>query len=165
MSPPPTAFVLCARLCPPPKPSFACGPVKGACPPSFDLTLSSSLLLSLSSSSLSSFWALTYYAVAITTSLDAPLPLSLCRRLYRHAAATIAAPTPVSLRLSLVPAVGCYIVTSLAAPVPLLLCWRLVRYLTMLLQHTIHLLLKSLSFHGKTMFKILLIRSHFRLGT
>ena len=66
-----------------------------ACPSSFDSTLSSFLL----SSSLSS-WDLTYYVMAIATSLDAPLPLSLCRRLYRHAAATIAAPTPVSLRLS-----------------------------------------------------------------
>ena len=66
-----------------------------ACPSSFDLTLSSLL-----SSSSSSSWALTYYVVAIATSLDAPLPLSLCRRLYRHAAATIAAPMPVSLCLS-----------------------------------------------------------------
>ena len=60
-----------------------------ASPPSFDSTLSSSLSLSSSS-----FRALTYYAVAIATSLDAPSPL------YRHAAAAIAAPTPVSLRLS-----------------------------------------------------------------
>ena len=66
-----------------------------ACPSSFDSTLSSSLLLSSSSSR-----ALTYYVVAIVTSLDAPSPLSLRRRLYRHAAATIAALTPVSLRLS-----------------------------------------------------------------
>jgi hypothetical protein len=82
----------------PPPPLFARGPVKGgrvACPLSFDSTLSS-LLLSSSSSS----WALTYYVVAIATSLDAPLPLSLCRRIYRHAAATIATPTPVLLRLS-----------------------------------------------------------------
>ena len=82
----------------PPPPSFAHGPVKGgrvACPSSFDSTLSSSLLSSSSSS-----WALTYYVVAIATSLDAPLPLSLCRRLCRHAAATIALPTPVLLRLS-----------------------------------------------------------------
>ena len=63
-----------------------------ACPSSFDSTLS----LLLSSSSLSS-WTLTYYVVAIATSLDAPLPLSLCRRLYRHA---ITPPTPVLLRLS-----------------------------------------------------------------
>ncbi len=66
-----------------------------ACPSSFNSTLSSSLsLLSLSSR------ALTYYVVAIVTSLDAPPPLLLRRRLYRHAAATIAALTPVSLRLS-----------------------------------------------------------------
>ena len=99
MSPPPTAFVLSARLCPPP-PSFARGPVKGggvACPLLFDSKFSSSL-----SSSSSSSWALTltYYVVAIATSLDVPLPLSLRRRLYRHAAATIVAPMPVSLRLS-----------------------------------------------------------------
>ena len=62
---------------------------------SFDSTFSSSLS-SLSSSS----WALTYYVVAINTSLDAPSPLSLRHRLYRHAAATIVAPMPVSLRLS-----------------------------------------------------------------
>ncbi len=66
-----------------------------ACPSSFDSTLSSSLSLSSSSSR-----ALTYYVVAIVTSLDAPPPLLLRRRLYRHAAATIAALTPVSLRLS-----------------------------------------------------------------
>ena len=98
MSSPPTAFVLFARLCHPPPPSFACGPVKGggvACPLSFDSKFSSSL-----SSSSSSSWALTYYVLAIATSLDAPSPLSLRRRLYRHAAATIVAPMPVSLRLS-----------------------------------------------------------------
>ncbi len=67
-----------------------------ACPLSFDSTFS----LSLSSSSSSSSWALTYYVVAITTSLDAPAPLSLRCRLYPHAAATIVAPMPVSLRLS-----------------------------------------------------------------
>ena len=66
-----------------------------ACPLSFDSTLS----LSLSSSS-SSSWALTYYVVAIATSLDASSPLSLRRRLYCHASATIVAPMPVSLRLS-----------------------------------------------------------------
>ena len=99
MSLPPTAFVLFARLCPPPPPSFARGPVKGggvACLLSFDSTFSSSLSSLLSSSS---YWALTYYVVAIATSLDAPLPLSLRRRLHRHAAATIVAPMPVSLRL------------------------------------------------------------------
>ena len=99
MSPPPTAFVLSARLCPPP-PSFARGPVKGggvACLLSFDSTFSSSLSSLLSSSS---YWALTYYVVAIATSLNAPSPLSLRRRLYRHAAATIVTPMPVSLRLS-----------------------------------------------------------------
>jgi hypothetical protein len=123
MSPPPTAFVLFARLCPPPpRPplSFASGPVKGggvASPPSFNLTLSSSLSLSLLSSR-----ALTYYVVAIATSLDAPSPLSRC------AAASIATPPPLLPRqrlshcASLAPAVGCCIVTSLAAPVPLLSC-------------------------------------------
>ena len=94
----------------PPPPSFARGPVKGgrvACPSSFDSTLSSLLsLLSLSS------WALTYYVVAIATSLDAPLPLSLCRRLYRHATATIAAQTPVLLHLSR--ASGCVVLVSLS---------------------------------------------------
>ena len=78
----------------PPPPSFARGPVNGggvACPLSFDSTFSSSLLSSLSTSS---SWALTYYVVAIATSLDVPL------RLYCHAAATIVAPMPVSLRLS-----------------------------------------------------------------
>ena len=52
-----------------------------ACPPSFDPTLSSSL-----SSSSSSSRALTYYVVAITTSLDAPslLSFSLRHHLYRH---------------------------------------------------------------------------------
>ena len=83
---------------PPPPPSFARGPVKGggvACPLSFDSLFSSSL-----SSSSSSSWALTFYAVAIATFLDAPSPLSLHCRLYRHAAATIVAPMPVSLRLS-----------------------------------------------------------------
>ena len=83
----------------------------------FDSTLSS--LLSLSSSS---FRALTYYAVAIATSLDAPSPLSRC------AAVSIATPPPLLPRqrlsrcASLAPAVGCCIVTSLAAPVPLLSC-------------------------------------------
>jgi hypothetical protein len=38
--------------------------------------------------------------VAIAIYLDAPSPLSLRRRLYRHAAATIIAPMPVSLLLS-----------------------------------------------------------------
>jgi len=38
--------------------------------------------------------------VAITTYLDAPSPLSLRRHLYRHTAATIVVPMPVSLRLS-----------------------------------------------------------------
>ncbi len=66
-----------------------------ACPLSFNSTFSSSLLSSSSSS-----WALTYYVVAIATSLDASLPLSLRRRLYRHASATIVLPMPVSLRLS-----------------------------------------------------------------
>ena len=82
----------------PPPPSFARGPVKGggvACPLSFDSTFSSSL-----SSSSSSSWALTYYVVAIATSLYAPSPLSLRRRLYCRAAATIVAPMPVSLHLS-----------------------------------------------------------------
>ena len=59
--------------------------------------------------------------------------LSLRRRLYRHAAATIAAPTPVSLRLSrasgwlLHPHLSCRAShnTSLVAPPPLLLCRRL----------------------------------------
>ena len=109
----------------PPPPSFARGPVKGggvASPPSFDSTLSSSLSLSSSS-----FRALTYYAVAIATSLDAPSPLSRC------AAASIATPPPLLPRqrlshcASLAPAVGCCIVTSLAAPVPLLSCRRLSR--------------------------------------
>ncbi len=66
-----------------------------ACPLSFNSKFSSLLLLSSSSS-----WALTYYAVAIVTSLDAPSPLSLRLRFYRHAATTIVAPMPVSLRLS-----------------------------------------------------------------
>ena len=110
---------------PHPPPSFAHGPVKGgrvACPSSFDSMLS----LLLSSSSLSS-WALTYYVVAIATSLDAPSPLSLC------ATASIATPPPLLPRqrlshcASLAPAVGCCIVTSLAAPVPLLSCRRLSR--------------------------------------
>jgi hypothetical protein len=70
-----------------------------ACPLSFDSMFSSSL--SSSSSSSSSSWALTYYVVAIATSLDAPSPLLLRRRLYRHAAATIVAPMTVSMRLSL----------------------------------------------------------------
>ena len=67
-----------------------------ACPPSFDLTLSSLL-----SSSSSSSRALTYYVVAIATSLDAPLPLlfslrccllSPRRRHYRHTNACLIAP-------------------------------------------------------------------------
>ena len=97
-----------------------------ACPPSFDSTLSSSL----SSSSSSSSRALTYYVVAIATSLDAPSPLSRC------ATASIATPPPLLPRqrlshcASLAPAVGCCIVTSLAAPVPLLSCRRLSRCLT-----------------------------------
>ena len=102
----------------PPPLSFARGPVKGggvACPPSFDSTLSSSL----SSSSSSSSRALTYYVVAIATSLDAPSPLS------RSATASIATPPPLLPRqrlyhcASLAPAVGCCIVTPLAAPVSL----------------------------------------------
>jgi hypothetical protein len=126
MSPPPTAFVLFAQLCPPPLPSFARGPVKGggvACPPSFD-----SMLSSLLSSSSSSSWALTYYVVAIATSLDAPLPLLLCRRFYRHAAATIATPTPVSLGLSRASGwllhrhLSCCASESLVVLVPLSLC-------------------------------------------
>ena len=97
-----------------------------ACPPSFDSTLSSSLL-SLSSSS----WALTYYVVAIATSLDAPLPLLLRRCLYCHATATIAASTSVSLRLShasgwlLHRHLSCRTSASLVVPPPLLLCRRL----------------------------------------
>ena len=88
-----------------------------ACPPSFNLTLSSSL-----SSPSSSSRALTYYFVAIATSLDEPSSLSRC------ATASIATPPPLSPRqrlshcASLVPAVGCCIVTFLAAPVPLLSC-------------------------------------------
>ena len=123
MSPPPNAFVLFARLCPlPPPPSFARGPVKEgsvACPLSFDSTLSLSLS-SLSSSSR----ALTYYVVAIATSLDAPSPLSRC------ATVSIATPPPLLPRqrlshcASLAPAAGCCIVTSLAKPVPLLSCRR-----------------------------------------
>ena len=62
--------------------------------------IDSTMSLLLLSLSLSSSWALTYYVVAIATSLDVPSPLSLRRRLYRHAAATIVAPMPVSLRLS-----------------------------------------------------------------
>ena len=124
MSPPPIAFVLFARLCPPsPPPSFARGPVKGggvACPPSSDLMLSSSFLLSSS-------WALTYYVVAIATSLDASSPLSLRRRLYRHTCLIV----PL-LRQRLVVALSpllprqclsCCAGTSLVAPPPLL--WRL----------------------------------------
>ncbi len=65
------------------------------CPLSFDSTFSLSLS-TLSSSS----WALTYYVVAIATYLDAPSPLLLRCRLYRHIAATIVTPMPVSLRLS-----------------------------------------------------------------
>jgi hypothetical protein len=108
----------------PPLLSFARGPVKGdgvACPPSFDSTLSSSL----SSSSSSSSRALTYYVVAIATSLNAPSPLSRC------AVASITKPPPLLPRqrishcASLAPAVGCCIVTSLAAPVLLLSCRRL----------------------------------------
>ena len=124
----------CTTLPPPPPPLFARGPIKGggvACPPSFDSTLSSFL-----SSSSSSSWALTYYVVAIATSLDAPLSLSLCRRLYRHAATTIAAPTPVSLRLSRASGwllhrhLSCRASASLVVPVPLSLrrsplLWRL----------------------------------------
>ena len=97
-----------------------------ACPSSFDSTLSSLL-----SSSSSSSWSLTYYVVAIATSLDAPLPLSLCRHLYRHAAATIAAPTPVSLRLSRASGwllhrhLSCRASTSLVVLVPLSLHCRL----------------------------------------
>ena len=115
----------------PPPLSFPRGPVKGggvACPPSFDSTLSSLL----SSSSSSSSRALTYYIVAIATSLDAPSPLSRC------ATASIATPPPLLPRqrlyhcASLAPAVGCCIVTSLAAPVPLLLCRRLSRSATSL---------------------------------
>jgi hypothetical protein len=86
MSPPPTAFVLFAQLCPPP-PSSARGPFKRggvACPPSFDSMLSLSLL--------SSSRALTYYVVTITTSLDAPSPLSLCRHHYCRANACLIAP-------------------------------------------------------------------------
>jgi hypothetical protein len=133
MSPPPTAFVLFARLCPPPaivrpwpRQRRRCG--MRACPPSFDSTLSSSL----SSSSSSSSRALTYYVVAIATSLDAPSPLSHC------ATASIATPPPLLPRqrlyhcASLAPAVGCCIVTSLAAPVPLLSCRRLSRSATSL---------------------------------
>jgi len=88
-----------------------------ACPSSFDSTFSS-LLLSSSSSS----WALAYYVVAIATSLETPLPLSLCRRLYCHAAATIAAPTPVLLRLSCASSgllhrhLSCYASASLVVP-------------------------------------------------
>ena len=56
-------------------------------PAVIDSTMSSSL-----SSSSSSSWALTYYVVAIATSLVVPPPLSLCRRLYRHANACLIAP-------------------------------------------------------------------------
>jgi hypothetical protein len=110
----------------PPPPSFARGPVKGggvACPLSFDSTFSSSLSLSSSSS-----WALTYYVVAIATSLDAPAPLLLRCRLFRHAAATIVAPMPVSLRLSRASGwllhrhLSCRASASLVVPAPLLLC-------------------------------------------
>ena len=93
-----------------------------ACPLSFDSKFS----LSLSSSS-SSSWALTYYVLAIATSLDAPSPLSLHRRLYRHAAATIVAPMPVSLRLSRASGWSLHhhlsrrASASLVVPVPLLL--------------------------------------------
>ena len=66
-----------------------------ASPPSFDSTLSSSLSLSSSS-----FRALTYYVGHRHLSQCAVSSLSLRRRLYRHAATTIAAPTPVSLCLS-----------------------------------------------------------------
>jgi hypothetical protein len=112
----------CTTLLPPPL-LFARGPVKGggvASPLSFNLTLSSSL------SSLS-FRALTYYVVAIATSLDAPSPLARC------ATASIAMLPPLLPRqrlshcASLAPTVGCCIVTSLAAPVPLLSCRRLSR--------------------------------------
>ncbi len=132
MSPPLTAFVLFARLCPPP-PSFARGPVKGgdvACPLSFNSKFS--LLLSLLSSS---SWALTYYVVAITTSLNAPSPVSLRRRLYCRAAATIVAPMPVSLHLSR--ASGWLLhrhlsrraSASLVVPAPLLSCRCLSRFI------------------------------------
>jgi hypothetical protein len=113
----------------PPPPSFARGPVKGgrvACPSSFDSTLSSLL-----SSSSSSSWALPYYVVAIATSLDAPLPLSLCRRLYRHAAATIPTPTHYILRISRASGwllhrhLSCRASASLVVPVSLSLRHRL----------------------------------------
>jgi len=97
-----------------------------ACPSSFDSMLS----LLLSSSSLSS-WALTYYVVAIATSLDVPLPLLLCRRLYRHTAATIAPPTPVLLHLSRASGwllhrhLSCRASASLVVPVSPSLCRRL----------------------------------------
>jgi len=92
-----------------------------ACPLSFDSTFSSSL-----SSSSSSSWTLTYYAVAIATSLDAPSPLSLHRRLYHHTTATIVTPMPVSLclfrassPLSPRQCLSCRAGASLVAPPPL----------------------------------------------
>jgi hypothetical protein len=95
-----------------------------ACPLSFDLKFSLSLSLSSSSS-----WALTFYVVAIATSLDAPLPLSLGRCLYCHAAATIVAPMPVSLRISCASGwlLHCDLSrrtsASLVMPAPLLSVW------------------------------------------
>ena len=82
---------------------------------------------SSSSSSSSSSWALTYYVVAIATSVDAPSPLSLRRRLYPQDA-TIVAPMPVSLRLSRVSGwllhrhLSRRASASLVVPAPLLSC-------------------------------------------
>ncbi len=64
----------------------------------------------------------------LMTSLDAPSPLPLHCRLYRHAAATSPPLSPhqhLSHCVSFAPAVGCCILTSLTAPVPLLSCRRL----------------------------------------
>ena len=122
MSPPPTAFILFLPL--PPLPSFARGPIKGggvACPPSFDSTLPSPLMLS---SSLSSSWALTYYVDVIATSLDAPSPLLLCRRL--------------SFGASLAPA-GCRFANYLDVPPSLLLRWLVVTLLPLSLCRSLSL--------------------------
>ena len=121
------------RRCPPPRPAIVrpwphqrrrCG-----MPAAIDSTLSL-LLLSLL---LSSSWALTYDVVAIATSLvappplslNAPSPLSLCRRLYHHANACLIAPlscqqlvvtlSPLSPRQCL----SCRAGDSLVAPPPL----------------------------------------------
>ena len=115
MSPPPTAFVLFARLCPPP--TIVCPWPRQRRRYGIPAVIRFEVFI----------------VVVVVVVIILGLDILCCghRHLSRWAAASIATPPPLLLRqclshcASLVPAVGCCIVISLAAPVPLLSCRRL----------------------------------------